>query len=157
MTIEAGCPLCVEPGGDLLWQDDFLRVVRVDDPDHPGFLRVILQAHRREMSDLEPAERARLMAAVWTVESVQREILQADKINLASFGNVVPHLHWHVIPRWRGDRHFPDPIWAAPRRTQGPAVQDEAGHALDAVLQQRSDRLVPRLIAALDAAFADGP
>ena len=39
-----------------------------------------------------------------------------DKINLASLGNMVPHLHWHVIPRFRDDRHFPEPIWGAPQR-----------------------------------------
>jgi diadenosine tetraphosphate (Ap4A) HIT family hydrolase len=42
--------------------------------------------------------------------------LQPDKINLASLGNMVPHLHWHVVPRWRDDSHFPAPIWAAAKR-----------------------------------------
>ena len=50
------------------------------------------------------------------VEAAVREIVQPDKINLASLGNVVPHLHWHVIPRWQDDVNFPDVIWAAPRR-----------------------------------------
>jgi len=47
---------------------------------------------------------------------VLRDTLQPDKINLASLGNQVPHLHWHVIPRFADDAHFPDPIWAAARR-----------------------------------------
>jgi len=55
------------------------------------------------------------MATVLAVERVLREQLKPDKINLASLGNVVPHLHWHVIPRWTDDSHFPDPIWAAAR------------------------------------------
>jgi diadenosine tetraphosphate (Ap4A) HIT family hydrolase len=37
--------------------------------------------------------------------------MQPDKINLASLGNVVPHLHWHVIPRFVDDPHFPNPVW----------------------------------------------
>ena len=56
------------------------------------------------------------MRAVYAVEQAQQEILHSDKINLASLGNIVPHLHWHVIPRWRDDRHLPDHIWALPRR-----------------------------------------
>ncbi|GAB3263890.1 hypothetical protein GCM10027296_39740 [Chitinimonas naiadis] len=56
------------------------------------------------------------MNAVWAVEEVLRHELQPDKINLASLGNVVPHLHWHIIPRWRDDPHFPSPIWALPVR-----------------------------------------
>ncbi|MEI4902545.1 HIT domain-containing protein, partial [Klebsiella pneumoniae] len=45
-----------------------------------------------------------------------RSLYSPDKVNLASLGNVVPHLHWHVIARFRDDAHFPDPIWSVPRR-----------------------------------------
>jgi diadenosine tetraphosphate (Ap4A) HIT family hydrolase len=88
----------------------------VDEPDYPGFCRVILNRHAREMTDLAPAERDGLMAVVWAVESAVRETMQADKMNLASLGNMQPHVHWHVIARFRDDRHFPGPIWANPRR-----------------------------------------
>jgi len=66
-------------------------------------------------------ERSRLMSVVFTVEQVVRSVFLPDKINLASFGNVVPHLHWHVIPRWRDDRHFPQPIWGSAQRVSSPA------------------------------------
>jgi diadenosine tetraphosphate (Ap4A) HIT family hydrolase len=92
-------------------------VIWVDDAHYPGFCRVILNAHVREMTDLPPAERLRLMNVVFAVETAVREVAQPDKINLASFGNVVPHLHWHVIPRWADDVNFPDAIWAAARRS----------------------------------------
>jgi diadenosine tetraphosphate (Ap4A) HIT family hydrolase len=67
------------------------------------------------------------MRAVFLVESVQRNILQPHKINLAAFGNVVPHLHWHIIPRWEDDLHFPAPVWAA-----APQHDASAQAALDA-------------------------
>lgn len=108
------CPLCDTPGGEILWQDDFCRVVLVTDtPDYPGFCRVILNRHVAEMTDLAPTERSRLMMTVMKVEQALRETIQPDKINLASLGNVVPHLHWHVIPRFEDDSHFPNPIWGA--------------------------------------------
>ncbi len=110
------CEFCASPGGAILWQNALCRVVRVDEPDYPGFCRVILARHAREMSDLDEAERSGLMAAVFAVEAVVRETMQADKMNLASLGNMVPHVHWHVVPRFRDDRHFPGPIWAAPQR-----------------------------------------
>jgi diadenosine tetraphosphate (Ap4A) HIT family hydrolase len=110
------CELCNSAGGELLWKDAFCRVVLVADRDYPGFCRVVLAQHVREMTDLPPEERSRLMDAVFAAESALRELAAPDKINLASFGNVVPHLHWHVIPRWRDDRHFPAPVWAAPAR-----------------------------------------
>jgi diadenosine tetraphosphate (Ap4A) HIT family hydrolase len=101
---------------DLLWRDDLLRVILVDDAAYPGFCRVVLNRHEREMTDLPPADRDRVMAAVFAVELALRAALRPDKINLASLGNLVPHVHWHVIPRFHDDRHFPDAIWAAPRR-----------------------------------------
>ena len=120
MATETACELCGSPGGELLWEDEFCRVVRVADPDYPGFCRVVLRQHVSEMTALSAAERNRLMHVVFAVESALKKTLSPDKINLASFGNVVAHLHWHVIPRWRDDRHFPQPIWGTPQRTSSP-------------------------------------
>ena len=110
------CELCDELGGELLWQDSVCRVVLVNDADYPGFCRVIWQAHIKEMTDLTASQRGRLMEIVFTLEQVLRQTLLPDKINLASLGNVTPHLHWHVIPRFRSDPHFPNPIWAIASR-----------------------------------------
>ncbi|WP_434514671.1 HIT family protein [Dechloromonas sp. ARDL1] len=117
--MEAGspsCELCVQSGGTLLWQSGACRVIRVDDPFYPGFCRVIWKDHVREMTDLPESARNYLMQVVFAVEAVIRQLYSPDKINLASFGNVVPHMHWHVIPRWRDDRHFPEPVWGSVRR-----------------------------------------
>lgn len=116
MSAGQHCTLCAEDGGALVWRNEALRVVCVDEPDLPGYTRVIWHAHVPEMTDLDTRARDELMQAVYIVESVQRQILQADKVNLASLGNMTPHLHWHVMPRWRDDPWFPNSIWA-PRRT----------------------------------------
>ena len=111
----ANCELCNSPGGELLWQDERCRVVRVGGAEgeaFPGFCRVIWNAHVSEMSALPVADRHHLLDVVNAVETAVRQIVQPDKINLASLGNVVPHLHWHVIPRWHDDSHFPAPVWA---------------------------------------------
>ncbi|MEW5770869.1 MAG: HIT family protein [Pseudomonadota bacterium] len=110
------CPLCEGQGAEPLWQDAFCRVIWVEDANYPGFCRVILNAHVREMTDLPVADRQRLMAVVFATEQAVREAVRPDKINLASLGNMVPHVHWHVIPRWADDVNFPDAIWAPARR-----------------------------------------
>ena len=110
------CEFCEAPGGPVLWQNELCRVVRVDEPDYPGFVRVILNRHAREMSDLGQDERDALMRVVFEVEAAVRECMGADKMNVASLGNQTPHVHWHVVPRFRDDRHFPTPIWATPQR-----------------------------------------
>lgn len=115
----SACELCDSAGGELLWQDAVCRVVRVGGAEgvaFPGFCRVIWRAHVAEMSDLSPAERSHLLSVVHAAEAAVRAVVHPDKINLASLGNVVPHLHWHVIPRWRDDSHFPAPIWATATR-----------------------------------------
>jgi diadenosine tetraphosphate (Ap4A) HIT family hydrolase len=123
-TAEPRCPLCHEDGGAPLYRDERLRIVLVDDADHPGFLRVIWAAHVKEMTDLSEADRAHCMAAVFAAETALREVLQPDKINLASFGNMVPHVHWHVIPRFADDAHFPNAVWGGRRRVAARALPD---------------------------------
>jgi diadenosine tetraphosphate (Ap4A) HIT family hydrolase len=113
---KAMCELCDTPGGEILWQDSRCRVVLVDEPGYPGFCRVIWGAHVKEMTELTPGDREHFMRVVFALEAALRELMQPEKINLASLGNVVPHLHWHVIPRYRDDPHFPAPIWAEARR-----------------------------------------
>lgn len=114
----SSCPLCVPPA-TVLWEDERLYVIEVEDEQQPGFCRVIWREHVAEMTQLSPTQRNHLMSVVWRVESVVREVIAPDKVNLASLGNQVPHLHWHVIPRWRDDPCFPDAIWAATRRQGG--------------------------------------
>lgn len=113
---DPGCVLCREDGGEVLWRDDRLRIVAVDDADYPGFVRVIWNAHVREMTDLPDADRRHCMDTVFRVESLLLELWSPYKINLAQFGNVVPHVHWHVIPRWTDDPHFPNPVWGTRQR-----------------------------------------
>ncbi|VEB45626.1 HIT domain [Chromobacterium violaceum] len=101
--------------GDLLYQNDKLWLVLVDEPATRASA-ACLEGHVKEMTDLSSDERQHLMDWVWRAEAAVRQVMQPAKVNLASLGNVVPHLHWHVIPRFEDDAHFPSPIWAAPRR-----------------------------------------
>jgi len=130
------CPLCQTVGGVLLWQGPQFRVIDAADDVYPGFTRIIWTEHVVEMTDLSAQDQHALMQAVLLVESVQRKILQPHKINLAAFGNVVPHLHWHIIPRWNDDLHFPAPVWAA-------APQHDA--RAQAALEARQADIVARL------------
>jgi diadenosine tetraphosphate (Ap4A) HIT family hydrolase len=110
--VTANCELCNPDAGDVVFASPQWRVLLVDDANYPGFCRVVWNAHVREMTDLTAVERTILMAAVWQVEQVIRDIMRPHKINLASFGNMVPHMHWHIIPRYADDAHFPNPVWA---------------------------------------------
>ena len=114
-----GCVFCDADGGERLWRDARCRVVLTDEP-FPGFCRVIWNAHVREMSDLAAPDREHFMHVVYAVESALRVRLAPIKMNLASLGNQTPHLHWHVIPRFADDSHFPNAIWAPRERDAAP-------------------------------------
>ncbi len=111
------CELCAADGGEILYRDATLRIVAVTGADgetYRGFCRVIWNAHVKEMTDLTPAQRSTFMKTVFKLEAVLREQLNPEKMNIASLGNMTPHLHWHVIPRFIGDATYPKPIWATP-------------------------------------------
>ena len=126
----ADCVLCREAGGLPVWQGAQLRVIRAQEEGFPAFYRVIWTAHAAELSDLSEAERNTCMAVVTEVERVLRAQLQPTKINLAALGNMVPHLHWHVIARHDWDSHFPAPVWANPLRARDLAREAQLQDAL---------------------------
>lgn len=132
-----GCEFCELPGGPILWQDARCRVVSVNEPGYPGFCRVIWNAHVKEMTDLTDRDRAYLMRVVFAVESVLRELVAPAKMNLASLGTLVPHLHWHVIPRFADDPHFPQPIWGARQRDPAPETRAWVDNRLAQALASR--------------------
>jgi len=137
----AGCELC-DLSAPAVVDNDRFAVILVDDANYPGFARVIWKDHVREVSDLPEADRLLLNDAVYRLELAVREVMQPLKVNVASLGNVVPHLHWHVIPRHADDAHFPAPVWAQAQR-----ATDEA------VLRARR-ALVPQLAEAIARRFA---
>ena len=118
---QPGCELC-ELSAPAVWQGEKFSVILVDDAAYPGFCRVIWREHVREMSDLAQEDRLLLNEAVYRVEQAVRETMQPLKVNVASLGNVVPHLHWHIIPRHADDAHFPAPVWAQAARQTGESI-----------------------------------
>jgi diadenosine tetraphosphate (Ap4A) HIT family hydrolase len=112
----AGCPLCEGPGGALVFQGRKFRVIRADEVGFPAFYRLVWTDHVSEFSQLEAADRHACIDAVALVEKALRDHLRPAKVNLAALGNMVPHLHWHVIARFEWDSHFPAPVRANAQR-----------------------------------------
>lgn len=139
MSSETACTLCETDGGRLIWRGAEFRLIRADDAMLPAFYRVVWNAHVAEFSDLSALQRLTCLDAVALAEQSLRETLAPDKINLASLGNVVPHLHWHVIARWRWDAYWPQSVWSAAQRPASEAMLASLSARLpevDAVLQR---------------------
>ena len=140
---DASCVLCTTPGGALVWQGARLRVIRADEAGFPAFYRVVWTDHVAEFSDLSQQDRGLCMEVVAAVERVLRAQLQPTKINLAALGNMVAHLHWHVVARFAWDSHFPAPVWAPAQR--------ERALAQETALAARLPEVDALLVAALQS------
>jgi diadenosine tetraphosphate (Ap4A) HIT family hydrolase len=143
MTRMSGCELCELAASLKIVANNKFAVILADEANYPGFARVIWNEHVRELSDLADEDRLLLNDAVWKLEQAVREVMQPLKVNVASLGNVVPHLHWHVIPRYADDAHFPAPVWAQ-------AVRETSADVLEA---RRA--LLPQLKQAIERKFAN--
>jgi diadenosine tetraphosphate (Ap4A) HIT family hydrolase len=144
---QPGCALCDTAGGALVFQSAKFRVIRAAEAGFPAFYRLIWADHVAEFSDLAPADRHLCMDATAQVEQLLRKHLQPAKVNLASLGNVVPHLHWHIIARFEWDSHFPAPVWAAAQR-QAPGCELAQVESLLPALETEMTLLLARACAA---------
>lgn len=91
----------------LLSQDQFFR----------GWCLVVAKVHVVDLFELSDADRRALEADVASVSQAIKALLKPDLMNYASFGNVIPHLHWNVIPRYIDDGLWGLPPWPHPSRS----------------------------------------
>jgi diadenosine tetraphosphate (Ap4A) HIT family hydrolase len=103
------CPLCHPVNENVIFQNDFFRIILVD--EIPGYLRIITQKHVKEFSELTDEEAVELTLLTKKIEQIMIKTLRPDKINIASLGNMVPHLHIHVIPRFKNDPWWPNAVF----------------------------------------------
>ena len=141
MTWMQGCVLCEGAGGRLVFEGAKLRVIHADEAGFPAFYRVVWRDHAPEFSDLDAADRALCMEAVVVVEQCLRELLKPTKMNIAALGNMVAHLHWHVIARFADDSHFPGSVWAPVQRERNAAKEAAIAECLPAAEAAMIERL----------------
>ena len=108
------CPLCLAKDENVVYKNELFRVILVD--EIPGFTRIILNKHIAEFRDLSLDESLELSKAIYKIEKAMLKHIKPDKVNIASLGNYVPHLHIHIIPRYKSDAWFPDSIWSSKHR-----------------------------------------
>jgi len=80
------------------------------------WVKIFAQHPYKELSDCDSATQAAILKAMLIVEETMREYYNPKKINIAMFGNYVPHLHVHVMARFEEDSHFPESMWGVKQR-----------------------------------------
>ena len=114
---QSDCPLCTSDGVRLVWRGAFWRLISADDAQLPGYVRLVLNRHCTEITQISKIEREQLFTLSMVIEHQMRDVLAPDKVNHASLGNQVAHVHWHIVARFRDDPFFPSSIWSTPQRT----------------------------------------
>ncbi len=92
-------------------QTDLCEVLLSRDARYPWLILVPRQAGLREMHDMSNADQMRLMTDITHISKAMQKVWQADKVNVAALGNMVPQLHIHIIMLYRDDAAWPGPIW----------------------------------------------
>jgi diadenosine tetraphosphate (Ap4A) HIT family hydrolase len=111
----ADCPMCRR------WDTDSdLRIIELPhsyvilnrDQYFPGYTLLFTKSHVTELFHLDRDVRAALMEELSLVAEALYTIYTPDKINYELLGNMVPHIHWHIVPRFSSEPLWPRPIWA---------------------------------------------
>lgn len=106
------CVFCCEDGGEVFWQDDVLCVVFViGEYEYLGFCWVIWVVYVVEFFDFGEFEWVYLMCVVYVVEWVVCCVMQLNKVNFVSFGNMVLYVYWYVILCFFNDVYFLQFVW----------------------------------------------
>ncbi len=111
------CPMCtkwLDEPEFLVAELEFTRVLLNRDQFFTGYCFVVAKDHVTELFHLESAQRGILMEEVNAVAAAVAAAFRPDKVNYELLGNMVPHMHWHVVPRFRSDPLWPRPLWAEP-------------------------------------------
>ena len=103
------------------WDDDSdLRIIELPnsyailnrDQYFPGYTLLFTRTHATELFHLDRGVRAALMEEVSAVAQALYTTFTPNKINYELLGNMVPHIHWHIVPRFSSEPLWPRPIWA---------------------------------------------
>lgn len=144
------CPLCARRAD---FDRNVYRVRRLTsctlylarDQRYRGACRAIYDPrHVNRIDELSAAEWQQLAQDLWLAQRAIVRTVRAEHVNLASLGNEVPHLHWHLIPRYRDDGRWGKPIWRSDPTAETPRLLAEAQYAA----------LATALNAAMDAELA---
>lgn len=87
------------------------RLLLMNDANYPWFILVPRRAEMQEIFELERQDQQQLLKESSHLSQVLSKIFQADKLNIAALGNMVPQLHIHHIVRYQTDQAWPNPVW----------------------------------------------
>ena len=99
---------------EKLYENDYFYILKVESTI--PWVKIFTTKPYKELSDCDDATREAILKAMLIVEQEMLAYYQPEKINIALFGNYVPHVHIHVMARFKEDSHFPESMWGIKQR-----------------------------------------
>ncbi len=98
----------------ILYENGLLRIEK-HESDIP-WLKIFTQTPYKEMSEVPFEIQMSIYKLLNIIELEMIKYYNPTKINIASFGNYLPEVHWHIMARFELDSHFPEPMWGEKQR-----------------------------------------
>jgi diadenosine tetraphosphate (Ap4A) HIT family hydrolase len=109
---------------NIIYENEFIKII--EEVSEIPWLKIFTQEPYKEFSQCDMRTRLEIFQCLDIVEKEMLAYFNPEKINIASFGNYVPHVHFHIMARFKQDSFFPEPMWGQKQRTsdlQLPSMQ----------------------------------
>ncbi|MDD3463008.1 MAG: HIT family protein [Sulfurospirillaceae bacterium] len=99
---------------DKIFENEYFYILKEN--SHIPWVKIFSQKPYKELSQCDEQTKNALLTCMLEVEKAMLEFYNPTKINIAIFGNYVPHVHIHVMARFELDSHFPESMWGVKQR-----------------------------------------
>ena len=106
----------------IIYENEDIRI-EVESSEIP-WLKIFTQIPYKEMSEVPGSVKFKIYELLDIIEQEMLSYYKPKKINIASFGNYVPHVHWHIMARFEEDSFFPEPMWGTKQRVSDLKLPD---------------------------------
>ncbi|NOZ90808.1 MAG: HIT family protein [Epsilonproteobacteria bacterium] len=107
---------------NIIYKNKLIKI-EIENSEIP-WLKIFSQELYKEFSDAPKEVREEIFRLLEIIEKEMIAFFSPTKINIASFGNYVPHLHWHIMARFENDSYFPEPMWGTKQREGSYELRD---------------------------------
>ncbi len=99
---------------NIIYKNNLIKV-EIEKSEIP-WLKIFTQENHKEFSECNTETKSQIWKALDIIEKEMINYFEPEKINIASFGNYVPHVHFHIMSRFKEDSYFPEPMWGKKQR-----------------------------------------
>jgi diadenosine tetraphosphate (Ap4A) HIT family hydrolase len=107
---------------NIIYKNDLIKI-EIEKDEIP-WLKIFTQKEIKEFSQCNYETKNEIWRCLDICEKEMLTYFQPEKINIASFGNYCPHVHFHIQARFKEDCYFPEPTWGTKQRESNLNLKD---------------------------------